>query len=304
MKKNLIGIDISKDSLDFCVLDSSTFELKQKGLVNNHRKAIDRWLKHIPEETTLFALEHTGHYGAMIAHCLTERGFDYYLINPLDLKKSLGIQRGKTDQKDALRIAQYALKNRYKLKIYELPAVNLRKLKALTTARDRYVKISVQLQNSLKASQILSKTTDIDMLLREEKKQLANIKKCITRIEKEIESVIRSDNSLLENYTKIQSVIGVGPIVAVKCIVATDNFLKFENARKFSCHCGLAPFPYQSGTSIRGKTKTHHLRVKSLKATLIKSATTAIQYDPQLKKYYDRKTKEGKHKMSVKKCRS
>jgi transposase len=40
--------------------------------------------------------------------------------------------------------------------------------------------------------------------------------------------------------------------------------------------------------------------VKSLKATLIKSATTAIQYDPQLKKYYDRKTKEGKHKMSVK----
>ncbi|MFD2833275.1 transposase [Gramella sp. AN32] len=85
----------------------------------------------------------------------------------------------------------------------------------------------------------------------------------------------------------------------MKCISGTDNFLKFTDPRKFSCHCGLAPFPYQSGTSIRGKTRTHYLRDRSLKATLIKGAVSAVQHDPQLKKYYNRKIKDGKHKMTV-----
>ena len=36
-----------------------------------------------------------------------------------------------------------------------------------------------------------------------------------------------------------------------------------------------------------------------MKAILTKGAITAIQYDPQLKAYYNRKVKEGKHRMSV-----
>ena len=75
-------------------------------------------------------------------------------------------------------------------------------------------------------------------------------------------------------------------------------FLKFRDSRKFCCHSGLAPFAYESGSSIKGKTKKHYLRDKPL-AILIKDAITAIQHDPQLKIYYDRKISEGKHKMSV-----
>lgn len=300
MKKDIIGTDISKDKLDFCILEAEKVEVKQRGVLTNDQKSIKKWLKQYDNKNVVFALEHTGHYGATLAHCLTECGFKYYLINPLTLKRSLGIQRGKTDKKDAYRIADYTLRHQHKMKAYELPTENLRKLKALITARERYVKISVQIQNSIKANKILNKTVDVKTLIKEEEKRLKNISEAIHNIEKEMKTIIESDISLNKSYKKITRVIGVGPITASKCIIETDNFLKFRNGRKFSCHCGLAPFAYESGSSVKGKTKTHYLRDRPLKAIMIRSAITAIQHDPQLKKYYQRKLKEGKNEMAVK----
>jgi len=298
--KNLIsGIDISKDTLDYCVLDQETVQVTSRGVLDNTLRAIEKWLKGFDKDTTVFALEHTGHYGMLLINCLSKKGYRFYLINPLELKKSLGIQRGKSDVKDAYRIAEYAITNKHKLKPYQLPTEDLSKLKALVTARERYVKMSVQVQNSLKANGILNRSIDVKMLIKEERKQLKSLQKGITNIENEMKKIITSNQELNTTYKKITAVVGVGPIIATKCIVETGNFTKFSNPRKFSCHCGLAPFPYQSGTSVKGKTKTHFLRDRSLKAILTKGAVCAIQHDQQLKKYYKRKIQEGKHDMTV-----
>lgn len=299
MKNLVIGIDISKDTLDFCVLDKENVRVESKGVLDNNSRAIKKWLKGFDKNNSVFALEHTGHYGTALVKCLSEKEYVFYLINPLDLKRSLGIQRGKSDAKDAYRIAEYAIVKKHKLTPYQLPSENLTKLKALITARNLYVKMSVQVQNSLKANEILNRTIDVKMLIKEEKKHLQFIKKRIKQIEDEMNKIIEADQDLKTTYKKITKVIGVGPIIATKCIVETENFTKFVNPRKFSCYSGLAPFPYQSGSSIKGKTKTHFLRDKNLKAILTKGATTAVQHDPQLKAYYNRKLKEGKHHMSI-----
>jgi transposase len=299
MKNLVTGIDISKDTLDYCSLGNNDVQVKNRGVLENHRKTINKWLDDFDKTNTVFALEHTGHYGAALIDCLSQKKYAFYLINPLELKKSLGIQRGKSDIKDAYRIAEYAITNKHKLNPYHLPAENLGRLKALITARERYVKMSVQVQNSLKANEILNRTIDVKMLIREEKKQYKSLQKSIKNIEDEMQKIIKADQELKSSYKKVTAVIGVGPVIAIKCITETANFTKFHNPRKFSCHCGLAPFPYQSGSSIRGKTRTHFLRDKSLKAILIKGAVTAVQHDPQLKTYYNRKVKDGKHHMSV-----
>ena len=299
MKNQVIGIDISKDTLDYCVLIKETVLVESRGIIDNNLKAIEQWLKNFDNTTTVFALEHTGHYGMLLMGCLSKHNYTFYVINPLELKKSLGIQRGKSDVKDAYRIAEYTITNKHKLTPYQLPTKQLNTLKALLTARERYVKMSVQVQNSLKANEILHKSVNVKMLIKEDNKQLKVLQKSIKTIEIEMKSIIESDQHLNRSYKKITKVIGVGPIIATKCIVETANFKTFNNPRKFSCHCGLAPFTYQSGTSIKGKTKTHFLRDKSLKAVLIKGAITAIQHDPQLKSYYNRKIKEGKHHMVV-----
>lgn len=299
MKNQIIGIDISKDKLDFCVLDLRTVQVLDKGVVENNEKALKKWLSGFKPSECLFALEHTGHYGVSLISCLSYCDNTFYVINPLELKRSLGIQRGKSDVKDAYRIAEYTIANRHKLRPYSLPSQNLSRLKALLTARERYIKMSVQIQNSLKANNILNDSVDVKMLIKEEERQLLSIKRGIKTIEAQMQDIMGSDPSLKENYKKVTSVIGVGPIIAIKCITETGNFSKFQDPRKFSCHCGLAPFPYQSGSSIKGRTKTHYLRDRSLKAILTKGAITAVQHDPQLKAYYNRKMEQGKHYMSV-----
>ncbi|WP_086478598.1 IS110 family transposase [Arenibacter amylolyticus] len=299
MKNLVTGIDISKDTLDYCGLDKENVQVKFKGVLDNNSRAISNWLEEFDKNTTVFALEHTGHYGSALISCLSKKGFVLYLITPLDLKKSLGIQRGKSDAKDAYRIAEYAIVKSHKLTPYRLPSKNLRTLKALITARERYVKMSVQVQNSLKANEILNRTLDVKMLIKEERKHYGFLQKSIKKIDSEMQKIIEADHELKRIYKKVTRIIGVGPVIATKCIVETDNFTKFDNPRKFSCHCGLAPFPHQSGSSIRGKTRTHFMRDKTLKAILTKGAISAVQHDPQLKAYYNRKTKEGKHHMSV-----
>jgi len=300
MKNQVVGIDISKGTLDFCAMNVDTIKVTARGMLKNQPEKIVKWLSGFDKHQVVFALEHTGHYGAALAHCLAEGGFIFYMINPLELKRSLGIQRGKSDVKDAYRIAEYTATNKHKLTPSRLPAKNLSRLKALVTARERYVKMSVQVQNSIKANRILNKTVDVKILLTQGERQHKSIEKNIQPIGREIQKIIEEDRALRSSYNKIIQVIGVGPVIATKCIVETANFSKFDNPRKFSCHCGLAPFPYQSGSSIRGKTKTHHLRDKSLKAALIKGAISASQHDPQIKAYYKRKLTEGKHHMSVK----
>ena len=299
MNKQMVGIDISKEKLDFCALNRAEVKVIQRGELDNEAKAIKKWLKQFDPNELEFALEHTGHYGALLIQLLDEKDFSFFVLNPLELKRSLGIQRGKTDQKDAYRIAEYAITRAYKLTYFRLATEKLTKLKALLTARERYVKMSVQLQNSLKANEILNQSVDCKFLIRKERSLLKAIKKSIKLIEQEIKKIISSEEQIKKNYDQIKSVIGVGPIIAAKCIAATENFTKFTDARKFSCHCGLAPFPHESGSSVRGKTKTHFLRDRSLKAILTKGAVTAVQHDPELKAYYQRKLKEGKNTFSV-----
>ena len=299
MKNLCVGIDISKDTLDFCIIRIEDRSIIDRGIIENKSRSITQWLKKLDKDQVTLALEHTGHYGAKLAELLTEGQMAFYMINPLELKRSLGVQRGKTDAVDAYRIANYAINNYHALTLYVLPTEKLRKLKALMTARERYVKILVKIKNSLKANEILGKTIDLKDLIRMEKKQIKSMDATIDLLENQMQLIINSSQELKKNYEKVTAVIGVGPITALKCIIETNNFLNFDNARKFACHCGLAPFPYQSGSSVKGRTKTHHLRVRSLKAVLFKAAASAVQHDPQLKRYHQRKLAEGKEKLTV-----
>ncbi|MCF6184397.1 MAG: IS110 family transposase, partial [Bacteroidales bacterium] len=54
-----------------------------------------------------------------------------------------------------------------------------------------------------------------------------------------------------------------------------------------------------SGTSIRGKTKVSNLANKNIKSLLDSCAKSAIQYNMEMKQYYNKRVKEGKDKMKV-----
>jgi transposase len=48
-------------------------------------------------------------------------------------------------------------------------------------------------------------------------------------------------------------------------IVETNAFRDFDNARKFCCHAGVAPFKYTSGSSIRSRNMVSGMADKSIR---------------------------------------
>ncbi len=86
---------------------------------------------------------------------------------------------------------------------------------------------------------------------------------------------------------------------AREIIVTTKEFKTFTDPKKYACYAGVVPFPYRSGSSIRGRNKVSHVANKTVKTLLHMSALSAIKNCQEMKTYYDRKIEEGKHIMSV-----
>lgn len=54
-------------------------------------------------------------------------------------------------------------------------------------------------------------------------------------------------------------------IVATAVIVATNEFKKFKDPKKFACYAGIAPFEHTSGKSIKGKVQVSYMANKYIK---------------------------------------
>jgi transposase len=152
-KKHFIGIDISKDYLDLAlIIDQDIRLIKDKKVKNNFMgfKKIQSWLskEKLKLDDCLFCMEHTGTYGLLLFAWLGQKRIDYCVEPGLKIKRSLGLARGKNDQVDARRIAEYALTNRSKLTLFVMPSKLLLQIKQLLTYRDQQVKIKVSLLNS------------------------------------------------------------------------------------------------------------------------------------------------------------
>ena len=93
--------------------------------------------------------------------------------------------------------------------------------------------------------------------------------------------------------------VGIGFVVASTLIVVTNCFQGFKNSRQLACYSGIAPFEKQSGSSLKGKSKVSQYANKRLKTLLDRSANTAIQNDPELRLYYERRLGQGKSSYST-----
>lgn len=215
-----------------------------------------------PDVKLWFCFEHTGNYGILLSQVLEQRELTYSMVAPLEIKQSIGITRGKNDQIDAKRIAEYASIHAKKLKPTYLPGDKLLKIKSHLTYRNQLVKVRLQLKNSRKSHMIAHKSFDIKEIIDDIEEKINGLSQDIKAVENTIDQLIRSDSELYKNYKKVKAVKGVGPVIASYMILYINNFSSFENPRKFNCFAGLAPFQYTSGSSVREKTKTSQLRIE------------------------------------------
>ena len=121
----------------------------------------------------------------------------------------------------------------------------------------------------------------------------------ISKVEKEMDRLVDQDPQLKEQYGLLTGIKGIGPVTARYLIVHTAGFKAFDTWRKFASYCGIAPFPNTSGTSVRGRTKVSHLADKEGKKLLNMCAFSAIQHNPEMRAYYQRRIAQGKNEMST-----
>lgn len=303
MKNLVVGLDVSKDWFDFFGMDQNRKIVLEKGQFDNEAKAILAFikkLKSLRDYKIWVCMEYTGVYGDLLSAMLSKYKITYSLLNPLELKFSMGLVRGKTDAVDAYRIALYGVRHAAELQPSTLSEQNMRLLRLLLSQRSLSVKTCTQYKNHLAALKISAKSLDVGDLADLLSESIAMHEQIVAKLDRRINALIKASASLKKNYNKMLQVIGVGPVTASYMLLKTDNFTKFTDPRKFACFCGIAPFRHQSGSSVRGKTRTDPKADKKMKAILMNATSSAIRHDPQLKAYYNRKIKEGKNEFSVK----
>jgi transposase len=244
-------------------------------------------------------MEHTGIYNNHLLMCLHKKKACICLEAATQIRNSLGNIRGKNDRIDAIRIAGYAYDNRHKLRLWQPKREVVQELSHLVATRSRLISVKKQLKVPLKEHAAFSPKRTGRQNWQVCSHSLKAIDADIARADKAIEQLIAGDKELARIFNLVTSVSGVGKVTAVQIIVTTNEFKDINNPKKFACYSGVAPFTDDSGKVIK-KARVSHMANKKVKTLLHLSAIVAIQYNQDLKLFYERKVlQEKKNKMSV-----
>lgn len=114
-----VGIDISKSKSTAAILRSDGSMLAKPFNFRHDQSEMNTLVKFLKEqnEPLTILMEYTGHYHYPVLKKLEDEGLSVCLINPYKMKKygDTELRKAKTDKKDAIRIAKYALEKSYQL---------------------------------------------------------------------------------------------------------------------------------------------------------------------------------------------
>ena len=150
-----VGIDVAKDKHDCFAMNSDGEILIEKLTITNNLDGFETLYNSLMNfSDSLYnikvGLEATGHYSNNILNFLTEKGFNIYLINPLQTNlyvKGQSLRKTKTDKLDAHVIATMLISDN--LKPYIPVSYHISELKSLTRHRFRLVKENSKFKTSL-----------------------------------------------------------------------------------------------------------------------------------------------------------
>lgn len=302
--KNFIGIDVSKGTFDIALIkNSDPSSILSDEFSNNHSGLVEleKFIKQqgLNMAETLICMEQTGVYCRLLSHYLTERKYHVWLEMPVQIIRSMGVQRGKSDSLDAKRIAEYACSRKDKAVLWQPPREVLIEINDLLSLRDRLIDSRKSLKQPIKELKDAGLKEAANLIESKCKESLSAIEKEIKLIDKELNDKINKDSNLKKLFNLATSVPGIGRITAFALLYFTNEFKFYTNGKQLACYCGVAPFEHTSGSSIKGKTRVSHFANKKLKKLLHLVAMSTLTRNKEFAEYYNRKVLEGKNKMVV-----
>lgn len=301
--KYFIGIDVSKETLDLCLVFNGMAINNAK--IGNGLQAIRASVPKLLKQWTIdiskvvFCMEHTGIYTQPILTWLESKKANIWLESSIHIKRSQGFVRGKNDKIDSERIAFFAFTHQHQMKFWVSPRPALVKIGQLLSLRARLVNTKKVMEVSCKELTGYIDPEAEKLVKKHSNPIIKSIETQLQKVEKELMEIVNTDMELKKIYILTTSVTGIGMITALNMIVKTNEFKTIQDAKKFACYCGVVPFEHSSGTSINKKPRVSKMANKDIKTLLHLAATSAIQSHGEIREYYLRKVEEGKSKMAV-----
>lgn len=281
-----IGFDIGKDTIIAARTDHS-YQSKEVYSIANNRLAIKKFLVGLMKKhpTIIAGVESTGDYHRLLALACLKKKVPLRLLNPITTKQftKATVRQKKTDQSDALIIAKLTLQKEGRL-ITEQDFLPVKSI--LRVARQL-----VKLRQSLRLT-----SDHFQSILPEEQELIVSLDDCQKQFDKTIENYRERADQEIDPAIKslLTSIPGVGKIIAGVLIAEIGDINRFSSVDSLVAYAGLDPKVRQSGTSLHRNTRITKRGSPYLRHSLFQAALTACRCDPELKRYYQKKRKEGK----------
>ncbi len=284
---NVCGIDVSKLTLDVCILkdNNPTFNIFTND--ENGFYGIIQFL-HLNNIDSV-GFESTGVYHKKLHLYLNDNGYEPFIVNPLSIshfRKSLKIH-GKTDKTDSYAIAYYLLKGDdlnsliYPIRDY---------FKPFTTSLIQLDKQARQLKNLIHSLEYGNDTVGIIDELNKTVLSITDTRKFLFSHTLDLLREKCPEFDLVKDDIK-----GVGETLMLFLLPSLyDHFDKF-NIRQITAFYGLNPVSFQSGTSVKRRDKLSKRGDKYVLKMLYMASVSSVRNNPILKAKYLKQKESGKH---------
>lgn len=301
--KQSVGIDISKSDFSVCfsqLIQNDRIRIVGTRKFKNTLNGITRFMewvekKRINELEIRFTMEATGVYYENLAYFLDDNDQCVSVVLPNKTKAFMQSYNIKTknDNIDAKLLARMGLERN--LKRWQPLSSNMRTLKKLCRERVMLLNEKTAVCNRLHAEK--SSHQPYNDIIERYEYRVKFIKQQIQMVEKQVKSIIQSDEILAPKVNLICKIKGVGIITAATIIAETDGFTLIKNRSQLISYAGYDVIENQSGSSINGKTKISKKGNKYIRRALHFPALGAVRREPVFTTLYERVFDRTKIKM-------
>jgi transposase len=277
----ILGIDISKATLDSCLLLAEGMQASVQ--VKNTPaglKTLARWVKQQTVLDTTVCLEATNVYGAAVALFFHERQQTIILANPMAVHAYMRakMQRAKTDKADAALIASYARAMAETLRPWHPLPATYEQLRDLVRLLHDLTQCRARVKNRMEKIAYLTSAakTRVERSVRAD---LAHYEKEIRIVTKDIQACIHNDEAMQRRFQLITSAPGIGFVTAITFMAEVPNIHQFAHAKQLAAFAGVTPRVTQSGQRQPASQPISKMGNARLRRAFFMASLSARQYN-------------------------
>lgn len=291
-----LGIDVSKATFDAAIPAPGGFaRSKFPRNASGARQCLEWAHQQVPGLPFACVMEATGGYSKQLARWLIGAQAELHvaIAQPLRVRhftQALG-QRNKTDALDAVVLARFG--SVFLPRAFHPMPNAYERLRALERERDSLVRNATAMENreEMPSEDRVAQKVRLRML--------RHTRKAIEELDQAILSLIHSEEALPKDARRLQTIPGVGPILAATLMGELGDLRAFEHPKQLAHFVGVAPVLRTSGTSLEAKphmSKHGNSRVRHM---LYMGAMAAVRVEGPFSDTYQHLLEEGKVPMSA-----